>query len=79
MTDKLLRSEAKPKKHQGDTGSPGPPEQATVERLNRAATEKLAEMVRRYGAGERLWQGYDGGEIAAARALLAGSSTAEAR
>ena len=50
------------------------PEQKKVEKLNQVATDKLAEIVRRNTAGEALWQGYSGGEIAAARELLAKST-----
>jgi hypothetical protein len=51
------------------------PDQATIEKLNQAATKKLAEIVRRNGAQEKLWQGYNAGEIVAARELLAKSSS----
>lgn len=47
------------------------PSKETLEALNEQATKKLGEIVRRYGAGEKLWQGYDEAEVAAARALLA--------
>lgn len=50
------------------------PSQAITEKLNRAATEKLAELIRRNKAQEKLWQGYDAGEIAAAQELLESSS-----
>ncbi|KAG6018338.1 hypothetical protein E4U43_003788 [Claviceps pusilla] len=50
------------------------PSQETTEKLNQAATEKLAEIVRRNKAQEKSWQGYDAGEITAAEELLAGSS-----
>ena len=46
------------------------PDTATVERLNELATGKLSEIVRRNGAQERKWRGYDQAEIAAARELL---------
>jgi ER membrane protein complex subunit 2 len=46
------------------------PEKATVEALNQKATEKLAEIVRRYTAKEAQWQGYEASDIAAARELL---------
>lgn len=48
-----------------------PPDRASVEKLAELATEKLAEIVRRYNAQERSWRGYDASEIAAARELLA--------
>ncbi|KAG5914604.1 hypothetical protein E4U42_000406 [Claviceps africana] len=70
-TDNLL--EAIPKSKKAMEGFPLP-SQETTEKLNRAATEKLAEIVRRNKAQEKLWQGYDAGEITAAQELLAGSS-----
>ncbi|KAF4981098.1 hypothetical protein FZEAL_3034 [Fusarium zealandicum] len=69
VTDKLLAESGKVKKHtEGDDFSL--PDQETTEKLNQAATKKLAEIVRRYGAQEPLWQGYNADEIAAARELL---------
>ncbi|KAF4460707.1 kinetoplast-associated KAP [Fusarium albosuccineum] len=69
VTDKLLAESGKLKKHsEGDEFSL--PDQGTIEKLNQAATNKLAEIVRRYGAQEPLWQGYNADEIAAARELL---------
>jgi ER membrane protein complex subunit 2 len=50
------------------------PDAATIKKLNEAATQKLAEIVRRGGAEEKSWQGYDQAEIEAARELLAKSS-----
>ena len=74
VTDKLLADSGKLKKHsEGDEFSL--PDQGTIEKLNQAATNKLAEIVRRYGAQEPLWQGYDADEIAAARELLDKSSS----
>ncbi|KAG5975646.1 hypothetical protein E4U55_007605 [Claviceps digitariae] len=70
-TDNLLG--AAPKSKKAVEGFPLP-SQETTEKLNRAATEKLAEIVRRNKAQEKSWQGYDAGEIAAAQELLAGSS-----
>lgn len=46
------------------------PDTTTTQKLNELATKKLAEIVRRNGAGESLWQGYDKAEVAAARELL---------
>ena len=43
----------------------------TAEGLNAKATEKLAEIVRRAGSGEEGWQGFDAGEVEAARELIA--------
>ncbi|OAQ63522.1 tetratricopeptide repeat domain-containing protein [Pochonia chlamydosporia 170] len=70
-TDKLLQNAPKSKK---DPDGFPLPDQSTIEKLNQAATEKLGEIVRRNGAKEKLWQGYDAGEIAAARELLDSSS-----
>ncbi|KAI9158777.1 kinetoplast-associated protein KAP [Paramyrothecium foliicola] len=74
-TDRLLSDPAKLKKQQTDLKEFTLPSQATLEKLNETATKKLGEIVRRYGAQERFWQGYDADEIAAARELLAKSST----
>lgn len=49
------------------------PPRETLEALNEKATNKLAEIVRRHGAGEPLWQGYDEAEVMAARDLLSES------
>ena len=51
------------------------PDQKTVEKLNRLATEKLAEIVRRHSAGEPQLAAYDNGGIAAARELLEKTTT----
>ncbi|KAJ4250608.1 Inositol phosphatase SIW14 [Fusarium torreyae] len=73
VTDKVLADYAKFKKQsEGDDFSL--PDQATLQKLNQAATEKLAEIVRRYSAQEPLWQGYKADEITAARELLEKSS-----
>ena len=53
----------------GDTGLP-PPSIETVKRLNEVATSKLAEIVRKSAGGEAGWQGYDEGEVIAAKELL---------
>jgi hypothetical protein len=50
------------------------PETSTIEKLNLAATKKLGDIVRNYDAKDPLWQGYDAGEVAAARAYLSKSS-----
>lgn len=55
------------------------PDTATIERLNELATEKLSEIVRRNGAQEREWRGFDKAEIAAARELLSKESAGTAR
>ncbi|GAB0136805.1 hypothetical protein EsDP_00005095 [Epichloe bromicola] len=69
-TDTLLEAAPKSKK---DVEGFLLPSQETTEKLNRAATEKLGEIVRRNKAQEKLWQGYNAGEIAAAQELLASS------
>ncbi|PHH64911.1 hypothetical protein CDD81_3768 [Ophiocordyceps australis] len=73
VTDKLLHSGVRPKKQDSEGFSL--PEQATIEKLNQLATQKLAEIVRRYGAQEKCWQGYDATEVEAARHLLGKSSS----
>lgn len=52
-----------------------PPDVATIQKLDAMATEKLAEIVRRSSAQEVGWQGYDAGEVAAVKELLAASSS----
>lgn len=47
------------------------PSKDILEALNQQATAKLSEIVRRYGAGDAQWQGYDESEIEATRQLLA--------
>ncbi|PFH61948.1 hypothetical protein XA68_15710 [Ophiocordyceps unilateralis] len=74
VTDRLLNGEPRPKKQQQETEGFDLVEDATLEKLNEAATKKLAEIVHKYRAGEKLWQGYDAGEIAAAHRLLAKAS-----
>lgn len=73
VTDKILAEYAKLKK-QSESDEFSLPDQQTLAKLNQAATAKLAEIVRRYGAQEPLWQGYNADEIAAARELLDKSS-----
>lgn len=68
-TDQILGDNGKGKKQNSDGGF-DMPQLTTVEKLNQAATAKLGEIVRKNTAGEPLWQGYDSGEIAAARKLL---------
>jgi ER membrane protein complex subunit 2 len=41
-----------------------------VQKLNQAATSKLAEIVRRSSSGEKGWDGYHEAEIVLARELL---------
>ena len=69
-SDRLLEVTNKGKKQQDVEGF-APPDQKITQKLNQLATKKLAEIVRRYTAGEKLWQGYDASEIAAAKELLA--------
>ncbi|KAJ0381630.1 hypothetical protein COL26b_000308 [Colletotrichum chrysophilum] len=45
-----------------------------MQKLNEVATQKLAEIVRRNSAKDRLWQGYNESEVAAARDLLSKES-----
>ncbi|KAK9439545.1 tetratricopeptide repeat domain-containing protein [Metarhizium brunneum] len=71
VTDKLVQNTPKSKK---DSEGFQLPDQATIEKLNETATKKLGEIVRRNGAKDKLWQGYDAREIAAARELLDSSS-----
>lgn len=76
MTDQILGSAASASGSggKGKKQAEGPgfemPNRTKIEKLNQAATAKLAEIVRRNTAGEALWQGYDAREIAAARDLL---------
>ncbi|KAH8174209.1 tetratricopeptide repeat domain-containing protein [Sarocladium implicatum] len=76
VTDKVLSEGGKSRKQEEGFSLP---DQDTLEKLNQAATQKLGEIVRRYGAHEPLWQGYDANEIAAARALLDKSTSDVAR
>lgn len=46
------------------------PSLKTVQKLKELATKHLAEIVRKHNAKASGWEGYDGAEIAAARALL---------
>jgi hypothetical protein len=68
-SDRLLAFPIKAPKR-NDVDGVTVPEQATIERLNELATQKLAEIVRRHNANDPLWQGYDEGEVTAARDLL---------
>ncbi|KAF2842699.1 hypothetical protein M501DRAFT_993444 [Patellaria atrata CBS 101060] len=51
-------------------GDLAPPSVKTVEKLNEAATRKLAEIVRRSTAGEAGWEGFDPAEVHATRELV---------
>jgi hypothetical protein len=77
VTDKLLTEGGKLKKQ--DSEGFALPDQDTLQKLNELATQKLGEIVRRNGAQEPLWQGYDADEIAAARALLDKSTSGTVR
>lgn len=78
MTNKLLKDPIKPSKKTEMDGTL-PPDTETLERLNQLATEKLAEIVRRGGAKEPGWTGYDTAEIEAARKLLAEDEKTQVR
>ncbi|KAJ0163521.1 TPR repeat protein oca3 [Colletotrichum tanaceti] len=73
VTNKLIKEPSKPSR-QTELEEWGLPDVNTLESLNELATKKLAEIVRRNGAQERLWQGYDESEVAAARDLLSKES-----
>lgn len=73
MTDKLLNGDSKAKKS-SESDDFTLPETSTIEKLNLAATKKLGDIVRNYDAKAPLWQGYDAGEVAAARAYLSNTS-----
>ncbi|KAK6219163.1 hypothetical protein LQW54_002412 [Pestalotiopsis sp. IQ-011] len=68
-TRKLLQEPPKAAKPSNDDDFPSP-DAATLRRLDELATGKLAEITRRFAAGEKGWQGYDEAEIVAAKALL---------
>ncbi|KAK1243517.1 hypothetical protein MKX08_001655, partial [Trichoderma sp. CBMAI-0020] len=73
VTDKLLNRDSKAKKS-SESEEITLPETSTIEKLNLAATKKLGDIVRNYDAKAPQWQGYDAGEVAAARAYLSDSS-----
>ncbi|PKS10750.1 hypothetical protein jhhlp_002507 [Lomentospora prolificans] len=72
VTGTILRDPKllKPSK-QADEEGMSLPSKDILEALNQQATAKLSEIVRRYGAGDAQWQGYDESEIEATRQLLA--------
>ncbi|PHH81187.1 hypothetical protein CDD80_20 [Ophiocordyceps camponoti-rufipedis] len=70
VTDRVLRGESRPRKQHEEAEGFDMADDATLQKLNQAATKKLVEIVHKYRAGEKLWQGYNVGEIAAARRLL---------
>ncbi|KAK0376973.1 tetratricopeptide [Colletotrichum limetticola] len=73
VTNKLIKEPSKPSR-QSDSEDWTLPDVGTLQKLNELATQKLADIVRRNGAHERLWQGYDESEVAAARDLLSKES-----
>lgn len=73
VTNKLIKEPSKPSK-QPELEEWSLPDVTMLQNLNELATKKLAEIVRRNGAQERLWQGYDESEVAAARDLLSKES-----
>ncbi|KAI0540988.1 tetratricopeptide [Xylaria digitata] len=80
LTVQQLLSESFPKgSKQTESEEWSIPASSTLQRLDEAATEKLAEIVRRNSAGEKDWQGYAEAEIEAARALLESRSTTTIR
>ncbi|KAI0866198.1 tetratricopeptide [Xylaria cubensis] len=81
LTTQQLLSEVAPKAttKQTETEEWDVPSPVTVQKLDELATEKLAEIIRRYSAGEKDWQGYSEAEIVAARELLKTQDTATVR
>ncbi|TDZ32247.1 TPR repeat protein oca3 [Colletotrichum spinosum] len=73
VTNKLLKESSKSSR-QTDSEDWVLPDPSTIQKLNQTATQKLADIVRHHGAKERLWQGYDESEVAAARDLLSKES-----
>ncbi|KAF9881307.1 kinetoplast-associated protein kap [Colletotrichum karsti] len=73
VTNKLLNEPSKPSRQTGSDDW-ALPKTSTLQKLNEVATQKLAEIVRRNGAQDKLWQGYDESEVAAARDLLSKES-----
>ncbi|KDN62483.1 putative tetratricopeptide [Colletotrichum sublineola] len=73
VTNKLIKEPSKPSR-QTDSDEWGLPDVTTLQKLNELATQKLADIVRRNGAQEKLWQGYDESEVSAARDLLSKES-----
>lgn len=69
MTTKVLKEPAIYSKPTDQESFPFPT-RAILEKLDEKATEKLSEIVRRNGAKEKGWCGYEESEVAAARELL---------
>lgn len=78
-TQQLLGQAPKTSTKQAGSDGSTLPSTTTLQRLDALATEKLAEITRRFSAGEKGWQGYDGAEIAAARELLQTDSSVAAK
>ncbi|KAI0472004.1 tetratricopeptide [Xylariaceae sp. FL0804] len=74
LTAHKLLSDPQKASKRADADELSLPDSATLKKLDEVATEKLSEIVRRYSAGEKAWQGYDQAEIAAVRQLLQGDS-----
>ncbi|KAK9773820.1 hypothetical protein AB5N19_13885 [Seiridium cardinale] len=79
LTTKQLLSEPQKTTKQSDDDGLSSPDAATLRQLDELATGKLAEITRKFSAGERGWQGYDEAEIAAAKELLEKDSGATIR
>ncbi|KAH8664293.1 hypothetical protein BX600DRAFT_297208 [Xylariales sp. PMI_506] len=75
LTTKQLLTEPPKPTNQGDSDGLSIPDNKTVQKLDELATSKLAEITRKYSAGEKGWQGYNEAEIAAAKELLSKDST----
>lgn len=75
MTDQLLKEDTNKGKKQNDDDIFTVPDKKVVEKLNQAAVTKLSEIVRRNTAGEPQWQGYNAGEVAAAKDLVESAKT----
>jgi ER membrane protein complex subunit 2 len=76
-TDRVLSDDRISKERQDDGFAL--PDRKVIEHLNEVATEKLAEIVRKNGAGEIGWQGYNAGEITAAKSLIEKAALVKSR
>lgn len=74
VTSKLLESTTKSGKQPDPEDFLIPPT-ATIEKLSEKSTAKLSEIVRRSGAKERGWCGFEASEVEAARELLSKESS----
>ncbi|KAK6072996.1 tetratricopeptide repeat domain-containing protein [Seiridium cupressi] len=79
LTTKQLLGEPQKTTKQSDDDGLSSPDAATLRQLDELATGKLAEITRKFSAGEKGWQGYDEAEIAAAKELLEKDSGATIR